>query len=98
MLKNRKLLTIVLEAALEARLIKEVRALGVKGYTISSARGAGPKNQRNGDLEGGNIRMEIVCGEELLEQLIELISTQYLPSYACSFWVSEVSVLREERY
>ena len=46
----RKLLTIVCEAALEPRLIRDSMALGAKGYTITDAHGAGPRNQRNGDL------------------------------------------------
>jgi hypothetical protein len=98
MLKSRKLLTVVTEAALESRLIKDFKSLSVKGYTISSAHGAGPKNQRNGDLEGGNIRIEIVCSTELLEEIIQVLQENYLQNYACSFWVTDVQVLRDERY
>ncbi|MFM7014261.1 MAG: P-II family nitrogen regulator [Actinomycetota bacterium] len=97
-LSSRKLITIVAEAALENRLTQDLKAIGAKGYTVTPAHGTGPKNQRVGDMEGGNIRIEMVCSEELLEQVIELLKRNYLTNYACSFWVSDVQVLREERY
>lgn len=95
---ERKLLTVVSEAALESRLIKEVLELGAKGYTVTQAHGTGPKNQRNGDLEGGNIRLEVVAKEEVIAKIAERIGEKYFPHYALSLWVSDVRVLRDERY
>lgn len=97
-LKQRKLVTIVIESALENRLLKDIVGLGISGYTVTGSHGLGPKNQRNGDLEGGNSKVEIVTREMLLDSIIELLSSNYLPHYACSFWVSDVQVLRDERY
>ncbi|CAB4631056.1 unannotated protein [freshwater metagenome] len=95
---TRKLVTIVGEAALESRLIRDVMALGAKGYTITDAHGTGPRNQRNGDLEGGNIKIEIVTDPETVDKIVEKLSTDYFPHYACSCWISDVEVLREDRY
>lgn len=95
---KKKLLTVVCEAALEARLIKDVLDLGAKGYTITPAHGTGPRNQRNGDLEGGNIKLEVVAGQESVEKIVEALKEKYFPHYAVSVWVSEVEVLRDERY
>jgi nitrogen regulatory protein PII len=97
-LSKRKLLTIVCEAALESRLIRDVMALGAKGYTVTDAHGAGPRNQRNGDLEGGNIKLEIISDEETVSRILEEIEKSYFPHYACSCWVADVEILREERY
>jgi nitrogen regulatory protein PII len=97
-LKQRKLVTIVAEAALEPRLIKDLTNLGAKGYTITPAHGAGPRNQRNGDLEGGNVKIEIVVNNEVMSAVLGLLETNYFPHYACSCWVSSVEVLRDERY
>ena len=94
----RKLLTIVGEAALESRLIRDCMALGAKGYTITDAHGAGPRNQRNGDLEGGNVKIEIVTDEQTIEKIVAKLEVDYFPHYACSLWVSEVQILREDRY
>ena len=42
MFSQRKLLTVVCEGALESRLIKDLLALGAKGYTVTDAHGTGP--------------------------------------------------------
>jgi len=97
-LKQRKLVTIVAEAALEPRLIRDLTNLGAKGYTITPAHGAGPRNQRNGDLEGGNVKIEIVVNNEVMAAILALLEANYFPHYACSCWVSAVEVLRDERY
>ena len=97
-LKQRKLLTIVAEAAIEHRLIKDIERLGAKGFTVSAAHGKGPRNQRTGDLEGGNIRIETVINNEVLEQILEARAQNYVPHYACTTWVSQVEVVRDERY
>jgi nitrogen regulatory protein PII len=97
-LKQRKLVTIVVEAALEKRLSKDLTALGVKGYTITPAHGSGPRNQRNGDLEGGNIRCDTVVHVDLVPKIMQLLEENYFKNYACSSWVSDVEVLRDERY
>lgn len=95
---ERKLLTVVSEAALESRLIKDVMELGAKGYTVTQAHGTGPRNQRNGDLEGGNIRLEVVAREEVVSKIAQQIGEKYFPHYALSLWISDVQVLRDERY
>jgi nitrogen regulatory protein P-II 2 len=95
---KRKLLTVVCEGALEPRLIKDLLALGAKGYTVTDAHGTGPRNQRNADLEGGNIRLEVVTDEATLSKIIERLQSDYFPNYAVSVWIAEVEVLRQDRY
>ena len=77
MLKNRKLIVVVVEAALEQRLSKDILFQGAKGFTITHANGLGPRNQRAGDLEGGNIRLETVVPEEISMKILELLKTSY---------------------
>ena len=98
MFTKRKLLTVVCEGALESRLIKELLGLGAKGYTVTDAHGTGPRNQRNADLEGGNIRLEVVTDEVTLLKIIERLQADYFPNYAVSVWIAEVEVLRQDRY
>ena len=65
---------------------------------MTDAHGTGPRNQRTGDLEGGNIRVEVVTDEVTLEKIIERLQADYFPNYAVSVWVAYVQVLRQERY
>jgi hypothetical protein len=98
MFTKRKLLTVVCEGALESRLIKDLLSLGAKGYTVTDAHGTGPRNQRNADLEGGNIRLEVVTDEATLSKIFGRLQSDYFPNYAVSVWIAEVEVLRQDRY
>lgn len=97
-LKKRKLMTLVIEASLAHRLEEDILECGAKGFTSSIAHGEGPRNQRSSDIEGGNVRIETVVSEEVLEKILEKLRTDYFPLYAISCWVSDVEVVREQRY
>lgn len=98
MLKKRKLVTIVIETSIAHRLEDDLLESGAKGFTSSLAHGAGPRNSRSSDIEGGNVRIETVVSEEVLEAILEKLKTNYFPHYAISCWVSDVEVVRDERY
>lgn len=98
MLNKRKLVTIVIETSLAHRLEEDLLECGAKGFTSSLAHGAGPKNQRSSDIEGGNVRIETVVSDSVLEAILEKLKSNYFPHYAISCWVSEVEVVRDERY
>jgi hypothetical protein len=36
--------------------------------------------------------------EAISMKILELLKTSYFPHYACSAWVSDVQILREDRY
>lgn len=94
----RKLLTVVAEASLESRLVKMVHQAGAKGHTVSPAHGEGPRGQRFGDMSGGNIRLETVVSAEVADTIIDGLEKDYFPHYAVSCWLSDVEVVRDERY
>ena len=95
---RRKLLTIVAESGLEKRLVSVLHNAGARGYTVSAAHGEGPRNQRAGDISGGNIRIESVLSNQVLDEVLEKVAADYFPHYAVSAWVADVEVLRDERY
>lgn len=95
---DKKLLTIVTEAGLEARLISDIQGCGAKGFTITPAHGHGPKNLRIGDLEGGNIKLETVLDSSVLEDCLAMLNKKYIEHYTLTIWVSDVGVLRGDRY
>jgi hypothetical protein len=45
----RRLLTIVTESALKRDLVEDLEQLGVRGYTITDARGKGSRGTRRSD-------------------------------------------------
>lgn len=95
---SRKLVTVVAEASLESRLVTMVHQAGAKGHTVSPAHGEGPRGQRFGDMAGGNIRLETVVSPEVAEAIIEGLEKDYFPHYAVSCWLSDVEVIRDDRY
>ena len=95
---SRKLLTVVAEASLESRLVTLVHNAGAKGHTVSPAHGEGPRGQRFGDMSGGNIRLETVVSVEVAETILEGLEEDYFPYYAVSCWLSDVEVIRDDRY
>ena len=97
-LSARKVITIVAEAALESRLVADLQKLGVPGYTVSPAHGAGVRGQREGDIEGGNIRIEAVVKDDIVDTILERLQTHYFPHYACVAWVSDAAIVRGEHF
>lgn len=93
-----KLVTIVVEVGIERRVIRDLKALGIHGFTVSSVHGEGPRNRRAGELEGGNSKIETLVNDALVEPIADILRDKYLANYACVFWVSEVSVFRSDYF
>ncbi len=95
----RKLLTIITEAALENVLIKDLEHLGVLGYTITDARGKGSRGTRNAAWgESSNIRIEVVCDATTAESIAAHLQARYYEHYALILFISDVAVLRPEKF
>ena len=92
------LLTIVAESLIESRLIEDLVACGVIGWTLTPARGAGPENRRLSEVEGGNVKIEVLGSEEVIQRVWDLLSSKYFPNYAVTAWQSSVLVSRLNRY
>jgi len=95
----RRLLTIVTEALLERELLAEFEALGVRGYTITDARGKGSRGTRQSDwAQEGNVRIEIVCEPALAERVAARLRERYYDHYAMILYLQDVSVLRPDKF
>jgi hypothetical protein len=95
----RRLLTIVTEAALERELVAEFDALGVRGYTITDARGKGGRGRRQSEwAQQGNVRIEIVCEPALAERVATRLREGYYDHYAMILFMQDVDVLRPEKF
>jgi hypothetical protein len=89
---------IVAEAVLESRLLAGLAGCGARGWTITAARGEGPRNRRVSEVEGGNVRVETLVSPTVAEQIWSMLSEQYFPHYAVTAWTVDVVVARHERY
>ena len=97
--RKRKLLTVVTEAALEGTLVRDIDRLNAHGYTISDARGRGSRGVRNAGWEAsGNIRIEVVCDTETAGAIAAHLQEHYYDNYAMILFVSDIEVLRPEKF
>jgi hypothetical protein len=95
----RKLVTIVTEAAIERRLVDDLKRLGAHGYTISDARGEGSRGVRSAGWEASsNIRVEVVCDAATAEAIAARLKAHYYDHYAMILYFSDVGVLRPEKF
>jgi len=89
---------IVAEAILESRLLNGLVACGARGWTVTAARGEGPRNRRESEVEGGNVRIEALVSPVVTERIWSMLTDDYFPHYALAAWTVEVKVARHERY
>ena len=98
-LHQRKLVTIVAEGALEEKISEALSRFAVGGYTITDARGTGSRGRRSADTSDTcNIRFEVVCKEGVAEPLMEQLITQFGRDFALVAYVSDVTVLRADKF
>ena len=96
---SRKLLTIVTEAALEGALCRDLERLGAHGYTITNARGKGSRGKRDAGWDtDANIRVEVVCDDATAERIASEMRRRYYDNYAMILLLSDVQVLRPEKF
>jgi hypothetical protein len=97
--ETRTLLTVITEATVEPTLLRDLERLGVLGYTVSDARGKGHRGMRDASWdEAANIRIEIICSRALAENLLRHLQTRYYDNYAMVSFLTEVEVLRPEKF
>lgn len=93
-----KLVTIVAESILEERLLRELRELGARGYTIGEARGEGTRGIHAIDWEGQNVRIETLVGPDVAKRIMAYVAEHYFADYAVIVYAVDAEVLRSEKY
>ena len=97
--EKRTLLTVVTEAVLEHTLVAELDGLGARGCTVSDARGRGSRGVRDAAWgEAANIRIEVICSRETAERILAAWKERYYRDYAMVAFLSEVEILRPEKF
>jgi nitrogen regulatory protein PII len=96
---DRKLVTIITEAVLEGELCDFLADLGASGYTVTNARGSGSRGVRSaGWSASSNVRIEVVCSEELAAKIAQQVSERYYADYAMILFESDIHVLRPDKF
>ena len=96
---KRKLLTIICETDLERKLSDDVMALGAHGYTVTEARGRGTHGERDAAwAPSGNIRMEVICETGVADAIAEHLRKTYFANFSMVLYMSEVDVLRGDKF
>lgn len=97
--EKRTVLTVITEAAIEQVLLRDLERLGVRGYTVSDARGHGSRGVRDAAWEEvANIRIEVICPRILAEAVLSHIQASYYANYGMVAFLHDVEVLRPEKF
>ncbi|MCZ8239727.1 MAG: hypothetical protein O9346_00285 [Leptospiraceae bacterium] len=97
-LEKAKLVTIIADEAIQNRLIGELKAVAVKGYTISDAVGEGINSAHLSSWEGKNVRIESLVSETKAQKIFERIYSEYLDRYSIIIFMNDVDVIRKSRF
>lgn len=93
-----KLVTIVAETVLQPRLVRDIGALGAKGYTCTHASGKGARGVRVSDVEEGNVKIETIVSHEVADKILEHLNENYFRYYAVIAYLENVEVVRGDKY
>ncbi len=96
--KRLRLVTIVAETILEERITRELVELGATGFTVTESHGRGSRGMRTGDIPGDSVRIEVVVATSVADAIVERLRDAYFPHYAVIAWLTDVDVVRGEKY
>ncbi len=93
------LLTIFTESTLEHVLIKDMDRLGMRGYTISDARGKGSRGGVRDAAwdEAANVRVEVICPRAMAEDVLRHLQVRYYANYSMVTFLTEIEVVRPDK-
>ena len=95
---ERQIVTVIAEAAVESRLIEDVKRLGARGYSIGHVRGEGTTGRLLQDLNGPSVRLETIVTEAVADAILKHLAAEYFGRFAVVAWVAPARVLRSERF
>lgn len=95
----RKLLVIIAEAALEKRLVNDVRQAGAHGYTVHDVRGGSGYATREGSWEADRtIELKVICEDAVADAIARHVLATYALHYGLTLFFADVAVLRPEKF
>ncbi|MCS5527881.1 MAG: hypothetical protein NZ747_01240 [Nitrosopumilus sp.] len=98
-LYNVKLLTITCEILAQKNIIEILTKHKITGYTTYEVNGNGARGLRGQGLQNEkNVKIEIILREEKLQDIVEEVSRTLFANFAMVLYVSDVGVLRTEKF
>ena len=98
-LYNVKLLTVTCEILAQKNVIDILAKHDITGYTTYEVEGNGARGLRGQGLKNEkNVKVEIIMQEEKLQDVVEEIARTMFTDFAVVLYVSDVGVLRTEKF
>ena len=94
-----KLLTITCEILAQKNVIDILKNHEITGYTSYEVDGNGEKGLRGQGIQSEkNVKVEVIIREEKLSAVVEDISRTLFPDFTIILYVSDVGVVRTEKF
>ena len=94
-----KLLTITCEILAQKNIIDILKNHKITGYTTYEVDGNGARGLRGqGFKNEKNVKVEVIMREEKLQDVVEEISRTLFANFAIVLYVSDVGVVRTEKF
>ena len=98
-LYNVKLLTITCEILAQENILEILKKHKITGYTKYEVDGNGARGLRGqGFKNEKNIKIEVIIQQEKLQDVVEEISRTQFANFAIVLYVSDIGVLRPEKF
>lgn len=94
---QRRLLTIIAEAVVEERLLRDLRTWGVGGFSVGRSEGD-PFGSRVADVQGAFVRIECIVSDTTAEKVLNQLAQSYLQRFKVVAYDHPVRVVRGEKY
>ena len=95
---RKKLITFLVPETIEHRIFDEVLALGANGCTACDARGRGAHGARPSTWAAGNLRIEVICDDAIVEKILAHIDSEYRGPNAVAAWVQDVDAWPADKF
>jgi nitrogen regulatory protein PII len=94
-----KLLTVTCEILAQKNIIEILNKHEITGYTTYEVNGNGARGIRGQGLKNEkNVKVEIIMREEKLQIVVEEISRTLFANFAIVLYVSDIEVVRTEKF
>jgi len=94
-----KLLTITCEILAQKNILDLLKKHEITGYTTYEVDGNGARGIRGqGFKNEKNVKVEVIMRDEKLQDVVEEISRTLFANFAMVLYVSDVSVVRTEKF